>query len=72
MSDKWRGLRNWIVMAAVLGLLTVGGLALAQEDKSDDQDVGEDAGPPWLRPEFEGTWTPGTPGPPPWAGRDHD
>jgi hypothetical protein len=73
MSEKWRGLRNWIVLAAVLGLLTAGGLAMAQEGTSNDnQEAREDQGPPWLRPGYDDDWTPGTPGPPPWAGQDDD
>ena len=74
MSEKWRGLRNWIALAAVLGLLTAGGLAVAQEGtSSDNQEAGEGQGPPWLRPEFkDDDWQPGTPGPPPWAGQDDD
>ncbi|HUG31864.1 MAG TPA: hypothetical protein VMM14_03135 [Acidimicrobiia bacterium] len=69
MTEKAKGVRNWIILAAV-GLLSVSGLALAQEDTADTQAAEDDAGPPWLRPDFEGDWTPGTPGPPPWAGKD--
>ena len=73
MSERSRGSRYWIVLAAVLGVLTAGGLAMAQEGTtSDNPEAGEDQGPPWLRPDFEGDWTPGTPGPPPWAGQDDD
>ncbi|MFP3883720.1 MAG: hypothetical protein ACLFWH_15580, partial [Actinomycetota bacterium] len=73
MSEKKRGIRNWTILIAVSALLAFSGLALAQETQPDNEDAEtEGEGPPWTRDGFEGDWTPGTPGPPPWAGQDDE
>lgn len=58
-------------MAIVIGLLSAGGLALAQEDTANDQDIEENAGPPWpgpIRRHLDPRHTRTTP----WAAQDDD
>ena len=74
MSEQTRGIRTWTILIAVVALLAFSGLALAQESETEpDSEATDDGeGPPWTREGFE-DWTPGTPGPPPWAdGSDDD
>ncbi len=74
MSERARGIRNWTILIAVMALLAFSGLALAQESETepDNEATEEGEGPPWTREGFEGDWTPGSGGPPPWAGQDDD
>lgn len=77
LSHKAVGIRNWLLLAAIVSVFAVGGFAIAQEGGEAEPtqpaptETEEDLGPPWMRPGAE-DWTPNTPGPPPWAGQDDD
>jgi hypothetical protein len=70
------GIRNWVVLVTVAAMFAVGTFAVAQQEGSSEpasetETADDDLGPRWQRPDAEG-WTPGTPGPPPWAGQDDE
>ncbi len=72
MIERARGIRHWTILIAVMALLAFSGLALAHESEAEpnSEAIEEGEGPRWLREGFEDDWTPGSGGPPPWAGQD--
>lgn len=71
LSYRARGIRNWLLLLAVIATFAAGGFAIAQEGNTPEApapaDADEGLGPPWLRSDAGDR---AQPGPPPWAGQD--